>query len=184
MKKVMGSLVLAFACGATLAGCSKAEHEVSYADTHASTPRVSACTPDQLKVTEGDGDAGAGSVYFSYTFTNTGDSTCTLTGTPGVKRISEGHGEIPPAVAPRSTEHSITLKPGEHAYLAIGLTNMGSDGSPYVTEECKPVALQGLAITLDDNAAPLNVAHQGYGCLTGIDKLEVQPFSTTSPSDG
>lgn len=183
MKKVMGSLGLALVCGATLAGCSKVEHEGNQADTQASTPQVGVCAPEQLKVTEGNGDAGAGSVYFSYTFTNTGDTACTLNGTPGVKRISEEHGEIPPVVAPHSTEHSIMLNPGEHAYLTIGLTNMGRDGSPYVTEECKPVALQGLAITLDANAAPLDVAHQGYGCLAGIDKLEVQPFSTTSPTD-
>ncbi|MGJ8523731.1 hypothetical protein R84981_002444 [Carnimonas sp. R-84981] len=181
MNKITIPLGVVLACALGVVGCSKAEHDGNHENAQPSAQQLSACSPGQLEVAEAGGDAGAGSVYLSYTFTNTGDAACTLNGTPGVQRISADHGEIPPTVAPKAGEHSITLKPHDHAYLSIGLTNMGRDGSPYDTDECKPVTLQGFAITLHEGAQPIKVAHQGYGCSTGIDKLEVQPFSATDP---
>lgn len=163
-----------------MAGCSPADKQPE-SSSHSEGDSVSVCGNDQLATQRVGGDAGMGSVHETYQFTNTGDAACTLPGTPGVKRLSSEHGELPPTVQVDDAGKSLSLAPGKSAYLTLELSNLSKDGSPFPAQKCQAVALSGIDVTLAPGAAPITLKHEGYGCLSGIDKLDVQPLSTKGP---
>jgi hypothetical protein len=103
------------------------------------------CSTSHLHIFLGGGSGGAaGSVYTGLNFTNTGTTTCTLRGFPGVSFIDGSHHQLG-ASAQRTTppsSHTITLHPGAHASSILRITQTAN----YPRSTCKPVAARGLRI--------------------------------------
>ncbi|WP_069712714.1 DUF4232 domain-containing protein [Curtobacterium sp. ER1/6] len=92
----------------------------------------------------GSGGA-AGSTYVHLALRNTGSSTCTLQGWPGVSFVGGGDGSQIGAAATRATESphpTVTLAPGAVAVAPLQVTTAAN----YPTEKCQPVAADGFRV--------------------------------------
>jgi|GEM_PF-4772894 len=156
----------------------------------ASNTSVSTCQPNQLTLKRVSGDAGMGSLYEGIAFTNKGRRPCTLSGTPGVQRVATSGEKIRPNVAAKPVTKqsgketqgsSITLQPQQSAYVTLGLNNLAPDGSPYVPKQCKATKLAEVQFSWQGSHSVAHMKQSGYGCTTGIDKLQVQPFTSQQP---
>ncbi|MGJ8525785.1 hypothetical protein LMG33818_001532 [Halomonadaceae bacterium LMG 33818] len=161
------------------------------ASDSASNASVSTCQPNELTLKRVSGDAGMGSVYEGIAFTNTGHHACILSGTPGVQRVTTSGEKIRPNVAAKPATKqsgkdvqggSITLQPQQSAYVTLGLNNLAPDGSPYVPKQCKAARLAEVQFTWQGSHSVAHMKQPGYGCTTGIDKLQVQPFTSQKPA--
>jgi len=82
------------------------------------------CTATQLTAALGGGDAGAGNLYRYLVFTNTGGTTCHLTGFPGVSMVDASGRQIgQPATRQQLGYASVVLKPGASASDTIHTVN-------------------------------------------------------------
>ena len=75
----------------------------------------------------GSAQGAAGHTYTSIIFTNTGTTTCTMIGYPGVSNVSVAGAQVG-AAADRmvtSTPHVVTLAAGEHTTATLEETNLG-----------------------------------------------------------
>lgn len=160
------------------------------ASSTASNASVSTCQSNELTVKRISGDAGMGSLYEGIAFTNTGHHPCTLSGAPGVQRVTTSDEKIRPEVAPKAVVKpsseggqvgAITLQPQQSAYTTLGLNNLAPDGSPYVPEQCKAAKLAEVQFSWQGSHSVAHMKQSGYGCSTGIDKLQIQPFTSKKP---
>jgi hypothetical protein len=88
-----------------------------------SAPAVKACKAAQTYVWFALAPAGAaGTIYYPIEFTNTGSTSCTLRGFPGVAAISKtAHQLGKPAGRFTSAVHTVTLKPNQTAHALVGI---------------------------------------------------------------
>lgn len=93
-----------------------------------------ACAPGSLKVTttSAAGQAGMNHVGTYLQVTNTGNSTCTISGYPGLALEGAGHSAIKTTVYRGDTyfakdpgAHPVTIKPGQGAYADLVWTHAG-----------------------------------------------------------
>lgn len=99
----------------------------SAAATTTSGPSTTGCASSALAVTLGSPNGSAGSVHYLITFRNTGSSSCTLYGYPGVSFLGAG-GTLIGAPAQRqsgATPATVTLTAGGSAYSSVGVTDPG-----------------------------------------------------------
>jgi hypothetical protein len=133
----LGSLALIAGCGATSSGgtatppssaapATSPSPTPTPTHTHASvTPTVTVtatktapvaagpCPSSHLALTLGIGQGTAGTTYQVLVLTNTGSSSCTLFGYPGVSFVNSSGAIIgKPATRDPGAEHTITLAPG------------------------------------------------------------------------
>ena len=80
-----------------------------------------------LAVTFGNPNGTAGAVHYTITFHNTGSSSCTLYGYPGVSFLSSGGSQIgaPAQRESGGTVATVTLGPGGDAYSSVAVTDPG-----------------------------------------------------------
>jgi len=90
-------------------------------------PSGTGCATSALSFTFGNPDGTAGAVHYTLTFHNTGSSSCTLYGYPGVSFLSAGGSQIG-APAQRQSGGSVatvTLAPGGNGYSSVAVTDPG-----------------------------------------------------------
>jgi hypothetical protein len=98
---------------------------------HASTTTSTAaggtgCKTSAMTVTIGAPDGTAGAIHYGLTFHNTGASSCTLYGFPGVSFLSAGGQQIgAPAQRAGGSVATVTLSSGSDAYASVAVTDPG-----------------------------------------------------------
>ena len=128
-----------------------------------------ACTSADLQASLGGGaGAGMSQNHTGLQLKNTGSSTCTLYGYPGVSWVRGAQGLQTGAAAvrqadPSGTEKVVTLAPGALASAPLDIV----DAAVIPPSECKPVAVRGLRIYPPGQKAALFLslptAAGGYG---------------------
>lgn len=82
------------------------------------------CGTSQLSAALGGGDAGAGNLYRYLVITNTGSTTCHLTGYPGLSMLDANGRQIgQPATRDARTYAAVVLQPGAAASDTIHTVN-------------------------------------------------------------
>lgn len=114
--------------------------------TAAGDPAGGRCDTGSLagSIESGSGGA-AGSTYVHLALRNTGSSTCTLQGWPGVSFVGGGDGSQISAAATRATDSphpTVTLAPGAVAVAPLQVAT----AADYPTEKCQPVAADGFRV--------------------------------------
>ncbi len=134
------------------------------------------CTSSHLdlSLTAGAG-AGAGSRFPYIVFTNTGSSSCTLYGRPGVSFVGNGNGTQLGAAADFDTSvpaATVTLAPGGSAHAPLKI----SVAQNYDATECQPSASDGLRVYAPGETHAQFIATTDYtACLNAsVHLLTVQ----------
>jgi hypothetical protein len=115
----------------------------------------------------GSGGA-AGSTYVHLALRNTGSTTCTLQGWPGVSFVGGGSGEQIGAAATRdesSAHPTVTLAPGATAVAPLKITQAGN----YPTAKCDPVAADGFRVYPPGSTESLLVRDAGVTACRSTD---------------
>jgi hypothetical protein len=137
--------------------------------TVAASGGAPACTSAHLTASLGGGaGAGMSQNHTGLQLRNTGSTTCTLYGYPGVSWVRGSAGTQTGAAAtrqadPNGTEKVVTLAPGALASAPLDIV----DAAVIPPSECKPVAVRGLRIYPPGQQAALFLslptASGGYG---------------------
>jgi hypothetical protein len=120
------------------------------------------CKAGNLKLSIGSGDAAAGHFYVPIVFTNTGSTTCTMRGWPGVSYVTGDNGSQVGAPAQRtgSMGSTVTLAPSAVASSVVTVT----DAAVFDASSCKPSSVRGFRVYAPDDTASLFIARSGTGC--------------------
>jgi len=201
MKLKAGRLALTIAaltCAATVAGCassgSSSQPGASGSTAAASptaqgatpsggnTPAVAspsaaaagppACPTSSLRVKQGSGQGYAGGVYEVIGFTNTGASTCTLFGYPGVSLVSGPPYTQIGLAAKRSTstpKKLVTLAPGATANALLQIV----DALNYPSASCGPTKATALKIYPPNQTEPVYLPNTSSGCTKPVQIMYV-----------
>jgi Protein of unknown function (DUF4232) len=134
---------------------------------------VPSCATADLSVKLGTSQGTAGSIYQPITFTNTGTSSCTLYGYPGVSLAGGSPLAQIGAAAARSTTTPasiITLAPGAVANALLQYTEAGN----YSPSTCNPTPATELVVYPPDQTVSASVPYSATGCAaTGVVILHV-----------
>ncbi|MFD0183881.1 DUF4232 domain-containing protein [Streptomyces sp. NPDC127133] len=137
------------------------------------------CTSAHLRVSAEKVDTAAGTTHFQLVFQNTGDSTCTLTGFPGVSFRGRDGARIGNA-AERDTDAAattVTLIPNAHA-AADAQAPSGRSG--YSDAECRLKSVSFLGVfppgSRDQIDAPWKTAECGSSAIHGLKVGPVHPI--------
>ena len=188
--------VLGVVSGFAVAGCSSSptpKNAASPSSTSTSTSRmpVSApttvppasstsipavateCTSSKLSVSLGEGNGAAGTIYYPLTFTNTGATTCTLEGYPGISLVGSHGNQIgsPAGRAPSTSPTVVTLAPSQSAVDTVSLSD--------ALDTCStPQMGSGLRVYPPNQTAALFAPSTAIGICTGdsANPLMVYPF--------
>lgn len=119
------------------------------------------CPASQLSLSTAGLNAGAGAVEETFIFTNTGQTSCTLSGYPGMQMLGMGGQQIPTKVVQTSSpEPMVTLAPGGTAsFLAQWHSQTG------YTTPCQ--VSQQVQVTPPGATAPLTVTAMIQACPDG-----------------
>ncbi len=169
--------VLAAGCGGQAAAHSSAPpagHSARLISV-ASDNSTSRCTVGQLSVRLGRAGHAAGSTYQPIVFTNTGSSSCTLTGYPGVSYVAPKSGSQVGAAASRdaaNSPHTVTLASGGHAAALLQLANYIN----YPASSCQAKPVSGLRVYPpgSKSAAYIAFAHNRKACSSNVQQLTVR----------
>ncbi|MDX3262043.1 DUF4232 domain-containing protein [Streptomyces sp. MI02-2A] len=137
------------------------------------------CTSAHLRVSVENVDTAAGTTHFQLVFQNTGDSTCTLTGFPGVSFRGRDGAQIGNA-ADRDTDTAattVTLIPNAHA-AADAQAPSGRSG--YSEAECRLKSVSFLGVfppgSSDQIDAPWKTAECTSSAIHGLKVGPVHPI--------
>lgn len=140
------------------------------------------CSSAQLAITVGGGSGGgAGSLFPAVNFSNSGSTTCTLNGFPGVSYVTgaDGHQVGNPA-GRQGAASQVTLAPGAVAHAGLRVVNYHN----YDAAQCQPTTVAGYRIYPPDEVAAVFVPAAGTACAgTGVDLLTVQAVQAGPPAD-
>ncbi|MGN6408838.1 MAG: DUF4232 domain-containing protein [Curtobacterium sp.] len=138
----------------------------------------SACATSSLagSIEAGSGGA-AGSTYVHLVLRNTGSSTCTLQGWPGVSFVGDTNGTQigNAATLDRAAPHpTVTLASGEEAVAPLKVTN--SENYPEST--CDPTSPDGFRVYPPGSKQSLFIAYTEFAACrsTKVTELDVQAF--------
>ena len=132
------------------------------------------CQASQLSLSTGQHSAGAGTVQETFVFTNTSQTTCQLSGYPGMQMMSGGQ-QIPTKVVrtPGSAQ-TVTLAPGQTASFAAQWHDQTGYTTPCATSQqvqvTPPNATAQLTATASIQACPdgtINVTAVTAGSTAG-----------------
>jgi hypothetical protein len=182
------------ALGLLLAACGAASHP-SPSPTVPSTPLPSptqsptppsspttasatSCSTSQLQVTLANGQGAAGSVIYSLQFQNTGPSSCTLFGNPGVSLVASQSGPQLGAAATfvnHSQAVTVTLAPGATASASLQIAEAGN----FPQSSCDEAPAAGLRVYPPGQTRSLFVAQSGLQACrdAGAQLLQVGPVT-------
>jgi hypothetical protein len=133
-----------------------------------STPTTTAagsstrCRNSQLRVSLGTPDRGAGQIYTQILFVNSGSTTCTLAGHPGVSYVAgdDGHQVGASATRAGTAVTTVSLKPGGTASALLHETNYAN----FDQGVCKPVTVRGLRVYPPGSTAAVFIPRAGMQC--------------------
>lgn len=137
------------------------------------------CTVNQLSVTLGRGNGAAGSEIVPIVFTNTGSSSCTLTGYPGVSFVGDGNGTQLGAAANEDGSVAIvpnSLAPGDTVSAQLRITQAGNYSG------CTVVPADGLRVYPPHSYEAVFVKASDFSACSNADikLLSVQPVQPGS----
>jgi hypothetical protein len=126
-------------------------------------------------------EGAAGSLYDTVRLTNTGGTTCSLYGYPGVSLVGHGNGTQIGAAAERDRSvrrTRVTVRPGTSTTFVVRRTQALN----YPRATCSPTAADGYRIYPPDETAALFLPLEGAtGCAnTSVDLLTVRPVGATT----
>ena len=135
----------------------------------------SRCGTGQLSIRLGRDSGAAGSVYAPLVFTNTGETSCTLTGYPGVSYVAPQSGKQVGAAAERNPQHpvhTVTLSPGGRAAAVLQRVNYLN----YPAGSCKATHVSGLRVYPPGSrtAAYVAFSHVTSACSSQAAQLTVE----------
>lgn len=125
------------------------------------------------------GEGAAGSDYVTIDFTNTGSSSCTLYGYPGMSLANSG-GPIG-ASATRDPSHSptlVTVAPGAKANAVLRVV----DAQNYPSSTCSPDSSSFLLIYPPNQKQAIDVPFKSTGCKNS--SVKVLSVSVVTPGAG
>ena len=208
MKRRAGRLavtIAALTCAAAVAGCassgssqpgasgSTAASPTGQGTTPGSsnTPAVApssssapagppACPTNSLQVKLGVGQGYAGGVYVVIDFTNTGASTCSLFGYPGVSLVKGPPYTQIGLAANRSTttpKKLVTLAPGATANALLQIV----DALNYPSATCGPTKATALKIYPPNQTEPVYLPNTSSGCAKPV---QIMYIGAVRPGSG
>jgi len=94
--------------------------------TSSTTSSTATCRTSSLALSLGPPNGTAGATHYSLAFRNTGATTCTMSGYPGVSFLDgSGHQIGDPAQRQGGTPTPVTLAPAGKAYASVAVTDPG-----------------------------------------------------------
>ncbi len=145
----------------------------------ATTGGLPTCASNNLKVSTSDPETGAGSITFDIVFTNTGSTTCALSGYPGVS-FADAHGGQVGNAATRTPQKAVvvTLIPNAHA-IAEAKTADGPGGFP--ASRCHLTSASDLRVYPPNRTASLETPWGRKVCAgSSVHVLSVSPVHPVS----
>ncbi len=126
---------------------------------------TAACATASLKATvdSGAGGAAAGSTYYPVNLANTGSSSCSLFGYPGVSWVTSPSGSQigrPATRNPAVTPAAVVLAPGQTAHVTLQVV----DALNYSKSTCQPVTAHWLKIFPPGQFTALYVKFSALTC--------------------
>jgi hypothetical protein len=201
----LGVTIAALTCAAAVAGCassgssqpgasgsSAAASPTAQGTTPGSsnTPAVAvpssapagppACPTSSLQVKLGVGQGYAGGVYVVIDFTNTGASTCSLFGYPGVSLVKGPPYTQIGLAAKRSTttpKKLVTLAPGATANALLQIV----DALNYPSASCGPTKATALKIYPPNQTEPVYLPNTSSGCAKPV---QIMYIGAVRPGSG
>lgn len=134
----------------------------------------SSCATSSLTGRLTNPSGAAGTTYYSLELTNSGSTTCTISGYAGVSYVTNAAGTQVGAAARRDpgTVATVTLAPGKAAVATLGLVEAGNYGP-----SCGQTPVAGLRVFPPNQTQALYVPHLSTGCSNSSDVvLHVGPF--------
>ena len=170
-------MCLGIAAAVVLAGCSSSKTSTapSTATTSASGATTAPCATAALAASVGRPDGTAGTIYYPVNLRNTGSSTCTIQGYPGVSFVAGANNQVGQAAEhdPGSTA-TVTLSPGQTASATLGIVDAGN-----FPGDCQRTPVSGLQSTPPGQTASLVIAHADTACANPqYSTLHVGPFAS------
>ena len=170
-------MCLGIAAAVVLAGCSSSKTSTapSTATTNASGATTAPCATAALAASLGRPDGTAGTIYYPVNLRNTGSSTCTIQGYPGVSFVAGANNQVGQAAEhdPGSTA-TVTLSPGQTASATLGIVDAGN-----FPGDCQRTPVSGLQSTPPGQTASLVIAHADTACANPqYSTLHVGPFAS------
>jgi hypothetical protein len=139
-----------------------------------------ACPTSSLLVKQGVSQGYAGGVYEVIDFTNTGASTCTLFGYPGVSLVSGPPYSQIGLAAKRSTstpKKLVTLAPGATANALLQIV----DALNYPSATCGPAKATALKIYPPNQTEPVYLPNTSSGCAKPV---QIMYIGAVRPGSG
>ena len=91
----------------------------------------------------GPANGTAGTTFYPLQFLNTGKTSCTLSGYPGVSAVTSSGKQIGnPASRNNAKFQTVTLAPGKQQSASVGIVDTGN----FYPSTCAPVTAAGLKI--------------------------------------
>jgi Protein of unknown function (DUF4232) len=130
--------------------------------TSAAPAGTAACATSNLRISLGNGGAAAGTDFTIIDFTNSGSTSCTLYGFPGVSLTNSSGAQIGAAATrnPSTPASTVTLAPGGKANAQLGVGNALN----YPTADCKPASSAHLKVFPPGQTQSIEVAFSTTGC--------------------
>lgn len=171
-------MCLGIAAAVVLAGCSSSKTSTapSTGTTNASGASTAPCATAALAASLGRPDGTAGTIYYPVNLRNTGSSTCTIQGYPGVSFVAgaDNHQVGQAAEHDPGSTATVTLSPGQTVSATLGIVNAGN-----FPDDCQRTPVSGLQITPPGQTASLVIAHADTACAnTQNSTLHVGPFAS------
>lgn len=178
-------LLLAAACGtgsppsATLSEPTSpagSSHQAAAAPAAApAAASITTCRTSGLRLRLGNRQGTAGSSYAPLLLTNTGSSSCTLRGYPGVSYVAPTTGRQVGAAATHNTRYAVTtvtLAAGRTASALVQLIDIGD----FPRSRCAPATVSGLRVYPPGSTAAAYVAFSApqQACSTQVTDLTVE----------
>jgi hypothetical protein len=153
---------VATASAAASATTGQASSPTAAAPTSSAPASAPSCSTSSLHITLGDGGAGAGTDFTVLDFTNSGTSTCTLFGFPGVSLTNSSGKQIGAAATrnPSKAATLITLAPGAKANATLGMANAEN----YPAAACKPTPAAQLKVYPPNQTRAVELPFTATGC--------------------
>lgn len=141
----------------------------------ADPPPVTPCSTAALTPSLGPPQGAAGTVFYPLILKNSGGSTCSMSGYPGVSFIagSDNHPVGAAAAQESDTVGTVVIDPGQATSANLGIANAGN-----FPEDCNPAPVSGLQVTLPGQSDPVIVGHADTACASSTySTLRIGPFT-------
>jgi hypothetical protein len=151
---------------------TKTQFTVKWSNAKGTT--TSGCATSSLKVSLGPANATAGTTFYPLKFVNTGKTSCTLSGYPGVSAVTSSGKQIGnPASRQNIKFKTVTVAPGKQQSASIGIADTGN----FSASKCAPVTAAGLKIIPPNQSQSVTIKKKFSTCSsTSTTSLTVRPI--------